>query len=104
LRAGDWDWLARVLDGRWGRRKLTLALESYVRHRWPRLRAQGVRDYRRRLCAELARVFGVKVAGETLRLLLRQWRAAEGAGPTAKPGASPPGAGAAATPTRVAEA
>jgi hypothetical protein len=98
LRAGDRDWLARVLAGRWGRRKLTPALESYVRYRWPLLRAQGVRNYRRRLCAELARVFGVQVAGETLRPLLRQLRAAERSGPTANPGAPPAGASAAANP------
>ncbi len=98
LRSGDRDWLARVLDGRWGRRKLTPALESYVRYRWPRLRAQGVRNYRQRLRAELERVFGVKVAGETLRPLLRQLRAAERSGPTANPGAAPAAAGVAANP------
>jgi len=91
LRSGDRDWLARVLAGRWGRRKLTPALESYVRYRWPLLRAQGVRNYRQRLCAELARVFGVQVAGETLRPLLRQLRAAERSGPTANPMAAPAG-------------
>ena len=98
LRSGDRDWLARVLAGRWGRRKLTPALESYVRQRWPLLRAQGVRDYRQRLRAELERVFGVTVAGETLRPLLRQLRAAARSGPTANPGAVPAEAGVAANP------
>jgi hypothetical protein len=99
LRSGDRDWLARVLDGRWGRRKLTPALESYVRYRWPLLRAQGVRDFRQRLRTELARVFGVKVAGETLRPLLRQLRAAEGSGPNPKPEVAPAESGPAADPS-----
>ena len=72
LRSGDRDWLAAVLTGRWGRRKLTPALTSYVRTRWPALREE--RNYRQRLIEELARVFGVKVSGEALRPLLRQLR------------------------------
>ena len=79
LRSGDRDWLAEVLASRWGRRKFTVELESYVRSRWPAL--QGQRDYRRRLLAELARVFGVKVSGETLRPLLRELRTANAAVP-----------------------
>ena len=74
LRSGDRDWLADVLAGRWGRRKFTLEMQSYVRQRWPVLRAQGQRDYRQRLLQELEHVFGVKLAGETLRPVLRQLR------------------------------
>lgn len=87
LRSGDRDWLADMLDGRWGRRKFTRVLESYVRHRWPVLRAQGVRDYRRRLLEELQRIFAVKVSGETLRPLLRQLRDGRPADPTPNPAA-----------------
>jgi len=79
LRAGDREWLAQVLAGRWGRRKFTVEMESYVRARWPALRGQ--RDYRRRLRTELERVFGVKVSGETLRPVLRQLRDSNASGP-----------------------
>lgn len=78
LRSGDREWLVRVLAGRWGRRKFTVEMESYVRARWPAL--QGQRDYRRQLRAELERVFGVKVSGETLRPVLRQLRRPNGSG------------------------
>src|ERR1019366_1803019 len=44
LRSGDRKWLAEVLAGRSGRRKLTLEMESYVRFRWLALRAEGRRD------------------------------------------------------------
>lgn len=77
LRSGDREWLAQVLAGRWGRRKFTVEMESYVRARWPAL--QGQRDYRRRLRTELEGVFGVKVSGETLRPVLRQLRCGNGA-------------------------
>lgn len=80
LRSGDRDWLAEVLTGRWGRRKFTGEMESYVRTRWPAL--QGERAYRRCLQEELERVFGVKVSGETLRPLLRQLRHPSAAVPT----------------------
>lgn len=80
LRSGDRDWLAEVLASRWGRRKFTVEMESYVRTRWPAL--QGERDYRRRLLAELERVFGIKVSGETLRPVLRQLRHPSAAVPT----------------------
>jgi hypothetical protein len=80
LRSGDRKWLAEVLRGRWGRRKLTLEMESYVRFRWPALQAEGRRDYRKQLQAELLRVFGVQLSGETLRPLLGQLRAGSGAG------------------------
>jgi hypothetical protein len=80
LRSGDRDWLAEVLASRWGRRKFTVEMESYVRTRWPAL--QGQRDYRRRLQAELERVFGIKVSGETLRPVLRQLRHPSAAVPT----------------------
>ena len=79
LRSGDRKWLAEVLAGRSGRRKLTLEMESYVRFRWLALRAEGRRDYRQRLQEELERVFGVRVSGETLRPLLRQLRGGCGA-------------------------
>ena len=71
LRSGDREWLAAVLASRWGRRKFTLEMESYVRARWAGV--QGRRDYRRRLRAELQQVFGVQVSGETLRPLLRHY-------------------------------
>jgi hypothetical protein len=87
LRSGDRDWLAAVLTGRWGRRKLTPALTSYVRTRWPAL--CGERNYRQRLTEELARVFGVKVSGETLRPLLRQLRQPNAATPAPGPVPSP---------------
>src|ERR1039457_7647561 len=74
LRSGDGKWLAEVLAGRSGRRKLTLEMESDVRFRWLTLRAERRRDYRRRLQEELERVFGVRVSGETLRPLLRELR------------------------------
>ena len=80
LRSGDRDWLADVLAGRWGRRKFTVEMESYVRSRWLALRACGQRDYRRRLQAELEQVFGVRVSGETLRPVLRQLRGQSGPG------------------------
>ena len=79
LRSGDRKWLAEVLAGRSGRRKLTLEMESYVRFRWLALQAERRRDYRRRLQEELERVFGVRVSGETLRPLLRQLRGRGGA-------------------------
>ena len=84
LRSGDREWLAEVLAGRWGRRKFTVEMESYVRRRWPALRSQ--RDYRRRLQAELERVFGVRVSGETLRRLLRQLRGQSQATPASAGG------------------
>lgn len=74
LQSGDRQVLVDLLNGRWGRRKFTLEMEGYVRQRWPDLQRQGKRDYRKILCEELERVFGVKVAGETLRPLLRQLR------------------------------
>lgn len=74
LQSGDRKWLAEVLVGRRGRRKLTLEMESYVRFRWLTLQAERRRDYRRRLQEELERVFGVRVSGETLRPLLRELR------------------------------
>ena len=79
LRSADPKWLAEVLAGRSGRRKLTLEMESYVRFRWLALQAERRRDYRRRLQEELERVFGVRVSGETLRPLLRQLRGGGGA-------------------------
>ena len=82
LRSGDRDWLAEVLAGRWGRRKFTVEMKSYVRRRWPDLRSGGQRDYRRRLQEELERVFGVRVSGETLRGLLRELRGQSQASPT----------------------
>lgn len=80
LRSGDRKWLAEVLAGRCGRRKLTLEMESYVRFRWSALQVEGRRDYRKRLQEELERVFGVRVSGETLRPLLRQLRGGGAAG------------------------
>jgi hypothetical protein len=89
LRSGDPDGLATVLAGRRGRRKLKPELEGYVRARWPVLRAQGARDYRRQLIAELARVFGVKVSCETLRPLFQQLRQEESAPPPPPTAATP---------------
>src|ERR1039457_6701028 len=74
LRSGDGKWLAEVLAGRSGRRKLTLEMESYVRFRWLTLQAERRRDYRRRLQEELERGFGGRVSGETFRPLLRELR------------------------------
>jgi hypothetical protein len=54
LRSGDRKWLAEVVAGRSGRRKLTLAMESYMRFRWLALRAERRRDYRRRVVFRLA--------------------------------------------------
>jgi hypothetical protein len=54
LRSGDRKWLAEVVAGRSGRRKLTLEMESYVRFRWLALRAERRRDYRRRVVFRLA--------------------------------------------------
>ena len=82
LCSGDRDWLAAVLAGRWGRRKFTAEMASYVRSRWPAL--EGQRDYRRRLLAELEGVFAVKVSGETLRALLRELRTGKAADPAAR--------------------
>jgi hypothetical protein len=79
LRSGDRKWLAEVIAGRNGRRKLTLEMESYVRFRWSSMQAERRRDYRRRRQEELERVFGVRVSGETLRPLLRQLRGGGGA-------------------------
>jgi len=96
LRSGDRKWLIEVLKGRWGRRKLTLEMEGYVRFRWPTLRAEGRRDYRKQLQEELERVFGVRVSGETLRPLLSQLRKGGGAR-AASVGVKPAGAESATT-------
>ena len=96
LRSGDRKWLIEVLKGRWGRRKLTLEMEGYVRFRWPTLRAEGRRDYRKQLQEELERVFGVRVSGETLRPLLSQLRKGGGAR-AASAGVKPAGAESATT-------
>ena len=64
LRSADPKWLAEVLAGRSGRRKLTLEMESYVRFRWLALRAERRRDYRRRLQEELERVLGCGCRGK----------------------------------------
>jgi hypothetical protein len=93
LRSGDRQWLIDVLQGRWGRRKVTLEIESFVRHRYQALRAEGVRDYRKVLCREVERVFGVKISGEALRGILTAMRAEQDGvrseGPSASSEAGP---------------
>ena len=76
LLAGNAEPLARVLEGRRRRRKLTPEMASFIAHRF----AEVYQRHRRRSSAELRRevlaVFGVSLSGEAIRPLLHRLRTA----------------------------
>jgi hypothetical protein len=72
LLSRDGELLQRVLLGREVSRKRTAGVEAYARLRWPQLQAEGCRNYRQKLGQEIQRIFGVKLSGESLRLLLKE--------------------------------
>lgn len=74
LVASDPEQLQRVLLGREVHRKCTPAVENFVRRRWASLQAEGCPHYRRQLLEEIQDLFGVKLSGESLRLLLRKFK------------------------------
>jgi len=83
LRSGDAEELIRVLAGRSASRKLTPAIKAFVRHRWPRLTAQGDYGSSRQLRQEIREIFQVKLSAETLRPLVQELKA-ETSRPTAE--------------------
>lgn len=56
-------------------RKRTCAIDTYVRQRWPALQREGIRNYREVLQQEIASLFGIKLSGETLRILMGEIKA-----------------------------
>jgi hypothetical protein len=79
LLSRDPELLQRVLLGREVCRKRTAAVEAYARQRWPQLQAEGCRNYRQKLGEEIERIFGVRLSGESLRLLLKEIKDQSGA-------------------------
>jgi hypothetical protein len=79
LLSRDGELLQRVLLGRQVSRKCTAAVEAYARLRWPQLKAEGCRNYRQKLGQEIQRIFGVRLSGESLRLLLKEIKDPSGA-------------------------
>jgi hypothetical protein len=78
LQSGDAQELVRVLAGRSVGRKLTPAIEAFVRQRWPRLRAQGGYGSSQRLRQEIHEIFAVDLSAETLRALVQELKAGSG--------------------------
>ena len=78
LQGGDAEELIRVLSGRSAGRKLTPAIEAFVRQRWPRLTAQGAYGSSQRLRQEIHEIFQVELSAETLRALVRELKAGTG--------------------------
>lgn len=66
--------LQRVLLGREFFRKRTAAVVAYARRRWPKLQAEGCRNYRQKLGQEIQEIFGITLSGESLRQLLKEIR------------------------------
>lgn len=78
LQSGDAQELIRVLSGRSVGRKLTPAIEAFVRQRWPRLTAQGTYGSSQRLRQEIHELFQVDLSAETLRPLVQELKAGTG--------------------------
>lgn len=72
LRSGDSEQLRNVLFGRQARRKLTPAIQSYIRMRFPAIYEETKYDYSKRMRDEIEQVFGHTLSGETLRPLLKE--------------------------------
>jgi transposase len=72
LRSGDSEQLRKVLFGRQARRKLTPAIQSYIRMRFPAIYEETKYDYSKRMRDEIEQVFGHTLSGETLRPLLKE--------------------------------
>lgn len=79
LLSRDRELLQRVLLGREVSRKRTPAVEAYARLRWPQLKTEGCRNFRQKLGQEIERIFGVRLSGESLRLLLKEIKEQSGA-------------------------
>jgi transposase len=75
LQSGDAEQLVRALAGRGGHRKLTPEIQSFVRMRFPEIYQRSRAGYSQRVREEIARVFGVNLSGECLRVLLKSLRA-----------------------------
>jgi hypothetical protein len=75
LQSGDAEQLVRTLAGQSGHRKLTPEIRSFVRVRFPEIYQQSRAGYSQRLRTEIQQVFGVRLSGECLRLLLQGLRA-----------------------------
>jgi hypothetical protein len=72
LRRRDAQELIRVLEGRRASRKLSPAIQAYVRVRWSELVKAGLYGAGKRMRQEIHRVFGVKLSQETLRPLFAE--------------------------------
>jgi hypothetical protein len=75
LQSGDAQELIRVLAGRSAGRKLTPAIEAFVRQRWAGLTAQGDYGSSQRLRQEIHEIFQVELSAETLRPLVQELKA-----------------------------
>lgn len=75
LQLGDAQERIRVLAGRSAGRKLTPAIQAFVRQRWPRLTAQGAYGASQRLRQEIHELFQVALSAETLRPLVQELKA-----------------------------
>nr|MBC8422740.1 hypothetical protein [bacterium] len=71
LACGDGDKLAAALAGRGASAKVTGALQRFVKMQYRALRGRH-RDYRRRIMAQTAEVFGESISRETARRLFRE--------------------------------
>jgi hypothetical protein len=76
LRRRNAEELIRVLEGRQAGRKFSAAIQAYVRVRWPQLAREGRYGIGKRLRAEIASVFDVKLSQETLRPLMQELKRA----------------------------
>ena len=75
LKSGDAERLTRALAGRALNRKLTPAIETYVRIRFACVYLDDKRSYSTKIRKEIESVFEVKLSGETLRPLFAELRA-----------------------------
>jgi len=89
LCSNDPQQLVRALAGRSGPRKFTPEIRAFVALRFRQLYDQSRTGYSRRLRAEIATVFAVKLSGECLRPYLRQLKA-ELRPESGQPPAAPP--------------
>lgn len=72
LQSGDLDHMQRAFAGQGAERKVTPEIERYVEHEYRRLRAEGQRDYNRRIRASVQEIFHKRLSTERLRRLFRK--------------------------------
>jgi hypothetical protein len=77
LRSGDLNKLEQALAGRQARRKLTPAIQSYIRMRFPAIYEKTKYDYSKQIREEIEQVFGASLSGETLRSFLKELKETE---------------------------